>query len=147
LNGVGSGSALVAYNLRLGFLREAGLCSTEGPAGDGSCRSADYGPDCLPCTSDDAGASAATLVFATTGMAEAAFFDAGASPTIGDIESQRDCGATPCRTTLQGERFDCALLGSDPNLGWTTGTLVAAWSDLDRPELGDSVATLQMRCE
>lgn len=143
----GSGSAIVGYNLRLGFLSDGGLCSTEGPGEGGSCPFPDYGPDCLPCTDDDGDDAQATLVFATTGTADSALFDAGPVSMVSDIEREQNCGAVPCQTTAEGERFDCTLLTTDPARGWGTGTLAGAWPEVQTPELGDSVATLLLRCE
>lgn len=71
----GTGAALIQSRIAFGLLNDAGLCRTDLSPGDPRCPNA-YGPDCQPCTEDDADLGAAETVFATTAWASAAVFDA-----------------------------------------------------------------------
>lgn len=48
------GSVLIGYRLAIGVLRDGGRCAPAPRGEDGACSIADYGPDCGPCTEDDA---------------------------------------------------------------------------------------------
>jgi hypothetical protein len=69
------GSALIHAGIAIGLLNDAGLCRTDLPPGSPLCP-ADYGPDCQPCTDDDADLGRVETIALTTGSASAAIYDA-----------------------------------------------------------------------
>jgi hypothetical protein len=71
----GIGAALINMRISIGLLSDAGLCRQDLQPGDPRCP-LDYGPDCRPCTDDDADLGAPESIPATTGRASAALFDA-----------------------------------------------------------------------
>jgi hypothetical protein len=95
----GPGDALINNATAIGLLNDAGLCRTDLPPGHPDC-SADYGPDCQPCTDDDSDLGDPENLPTTTGMASAAVFDAALQKgrTI-DVVDPR----VPCTTTADCE--------------------------------------------
>jgi hypothetical protein len=92
------GSALIHSGIAIGLLNDAGLCRTDLQPGNPSCP-ADYGPDCQPCTGDDADLGRVETISLTTGTASAAVFDAALQKgrTIDVVEPPVSCAsATDC---------------------------------------------------
>ena len=85
-SGVGPrGSAFYFNNTAIGLLSDQGQCNTE-VAGMDPCPFPDYGPDCIPCTDDDADLGVAENNGTTTGMAQARVLNA--ANTAGNIIDQ-----------------------------------------------------------
>jgi hypothetical protein len=77
------GSASIDASIAIGLLSDAGSCDLTEPRNpDGSCRFRDYGPDCIPCTSDDRDMGTPENLTLTTGVAAGAVYDAGNVPSI-----------------------------------------------------------------
>jgi hypothetical protein len=71
-----SGHALINNSTAIGLLSDGGLCRTDLSPGHPLCP-ADYGPDCQPCTGDDADLGDPENLPTTTGFASGAVYDAG----------------------------------------------------------------------
>jgi len=136
---VPKGAALILINSSISLLQDAGACSTDGPRG-GRCPFPDYGPDCLPCTPDDAVFQEPNLLPTTTGSAEAAVFDANNSAAI--IDKDKTCFTEPgvfCKTKFSGSLFDCAALEANPTGGLSGGSLSVTFPSIDANQIGDNV--------
>ena len=106
------GSALFSQNIALTSLNDFGTCAeTRNP--DGTCYFSEYGPDCLPCTSDDIPPSDVHRIHTTTGTATAEIDDAddvaGARIAVGE-----SCAGSPCHVTATGVPFDCDAIAAYP---------------------------------
>jgi hypothetical protein len=117
------GSALVNNSTAIGLLNDNGSCTTSMPRNpDGSCRFRDYGPDCLPCTSDDVDMGTQENLPTTTGTAEGAVYDASNVPSNDpnfpnyiDEGSGEACTSDDqcrrhetCRRTCERSGFECS---------------------------------------
>jgi hypothetical protein len=71
------GSAIIDNSTAIGLLNDSGMCATDRPMVNGTCKFADYGPDCLPCTSDDLDMGTQENLPTTTGTATGTVYDAG----------------------------------------------------------------------
>lgn len=140
-----SGSALLVLRIAIGLLADSGACK-ETRRRDGTCLFADYGPDCLPCTDDDAVLGIPNLVVATTGGAAASVFDANlfAGERIGDGAS---CGGQPCATTSAGAPFSCDRLAADPAHGLDGGALAVCFPGIDTDPLADTVTCTRLAAQ
>jgi cysteine-rich repeat protein len=136
------GSAVLLLHIAIGLLADGGDC-VETRKRDGTCLYSDYGPDCLPCTDDDATFGLANLVVATTGRAEAAVLDANNAPGNA-IAEQRNCSGEPCRTTISGTPFDCAQLAAAPRGGLGGGALATCFPGIDTDPLADTVTCARL---
>ncbi len=134
------GSALVITSTSLAFLSDAGACDTHMPMRNGQCLYPDYGPDCVPCTDDDLGMGIAAINPTTTGVAEAAVFDANNGTNGGGsvIDKDRSCFGTPCISTASGALFDCDQLSPGTTGGLSGGALALCFPSLDAAQIGDS---------
>jgi hypothetical protein len=139
------GSALLATEVRLGVLNDGGACAAGARRPDGQCPFADYGPDCLPCTNDDAGFVTFAPIRLTTGRAEGLLYDLhnGADPEATVISADQECFGIPCDTVRDGTPFDCDRLGESPDRG-VDGVLVGALPLLDLPGTGDAVVMFRV---
>jgi cysteine-rich repeat protein len=136
----GMGSGLISNNTSISLLNDAGTCAeTRKP--DGTCQYADYGPDCIPCTDDDAVFTAPTNIPTTGGTAEGSLYDANNDTTTPQNITKDDiCGAAPCETTLTGSPLDCSKLDDpDPNAALAGSALAACFPTIDAVQIGDNV--------
>jgi hypothetical protein len=120
----GRGGSLLQTNTAFSLLQDGGACDTT-IAGMSTCPHADYGPDCVPCTSDDTVARAIINNPVTSGTAAAIIYDAG--NRTDDVNMS---AAGP------GEPADCEAMLSDPNAPYQ-GVLVSAFVRLDEENIGD----------
>lgn len=105
---------------------------------NGNCTVASFGPDCLPCTDDDAMITAAMVVPTTSGTASIKIYDA--NDTKGTILGDgQKCGTKDCIGRVTGAVADCDALKKDPNAP-LSGALVTASPTLDS-QVGDVVLT------
>ena len=90
------GSAILFNNIAIGLLADSGRCEPM------DCSVPDYGPDCMPCTGDDATLGVPQSNPTTTGVANARIFNL--ENVAGDIMNQgtgtacvedADCGGNP----------------------------------------------------
>ncbi|MGH7291241.1 MAG: hypothetical protein ACREJT_08530, partial [Myxococcota bacterium] len=100
------------------------------------------GPDCLPCTADDAAVAAPQFVPLSTAVAEAAIFDVDSDGTGARLDYDTNCGAAPCTTRATGSPFDCGSLTAGGNA--STAVLAGAFPSVDGPLVGDGVITLRL---
>jgi hypothetical protein len=140
------GSAMLVLNIAIAQLQDGGACSDHARRPDGRCLFSDYGPDCLPCTDDDADLGIPRLVVATTGHGEAAVFDANNSPGV-RIADGSTCFGTPCLAMADGNPFSCAQLAADPSGGLAGGALAACFPGLDTVPLGDTVTCTRLAAQ
>jgi hypothetical protein len=139
----GEGSAFILNNTAIGQLADGGACDTSGTR----CDVEDYGPDCLPCTDDDLEMGIPNNLPTTTGVAEAAVYDANNNlglPTNAPcavIDKDRHCPNRPCITMAEGAPLDCQALIDDPTGGLSGGSLAVAFPAIDAPLIGDNVVT------
>ncbi|MEO8604397.1 MAG: hypothetical protein ABI629_17625 [bacterium] len=137
------GSALILNNTSISLLQDAGACSTRGPVNN-RCAYADYGPDCLPCTDDDAVIQEPNALPTTTGTSEAAVFDANNSNAVIDKDRDEDCLNPPgvfCKTQFSGSPFDCTAIEEDPTGGLSGGSLTVSFPSIDANQIGDNVTS------
>jgi cysteine-rich repeat protein len=137
----GRGSGFLPFNVSISLLADAGRCVTTG-APDG-CRFADYGPDCLPCTDDDLIIAPAENIPLTTGVSEAAVFDANNNQSDPRnaviIDKDQSCFGSPCLTVNTGANFDCELLEQNQTGGLSGGSLAVTFPSIDAATIGDNV--------
>lgn len=121
------GNALINNSTAIGLLNDGGLCRTNLEPGDPGCFT-DYGPDCKPCTDDDADLGDPENLPTTTGLAWAAVFDATTEKgrTIDVVEPRVTCATTADCESGQRCLRQCALSGT------------ACSSDQDCAAAGDS---------
>lgn len=94
-----------------------------------------YGPDGLPCTTDDPDQRPARVVPVSTGQISSRILDANTLP--GQILGPgRICGAQACQTTVSGFPFDCAA-AADPEADLDGAALALAAPILDGVPTGD----------
>lgn len=118
------GSALIYNNIAIGLLMDRGLCNM-GLAGMNPCPEASYGPDCIPCTDDDADLGVENNNPTTTGTAKAVVYNAGntaraviSSGSRTPCTTNADCqGATLCGVNEICLPFNAAM----PELGRECG--------------------------
>ena len=115
----GPGSSLVSNNTAIGLLADNGTCDLTKPMVAGACKYPDYGPDCTPCTKDDADLGNAENLPTTTGFASSSLFDGNdhsgalAGNTIDQTDhntcgTDADCDAgAQCRRTCVSSGFIC----------------------------------------
>lgn len=122
----GRGSMYILNSTAIGTLADNGTCATTTP----DCRWADYGPDCLACTSDDLDVGVANAQPITSGTANAVMYDANdtAGATLSAIEP------------VTGELADCSVF-ERPGDDSLMGTLVTSFPGVDTQDLGDSITT------
>ena len=134
------GAGLINNNTSISLLSDSGTCA-ETRKGDGSCTFPDYGPDCLPCTADDAIFTAAENIPTTTGTAQGTMFDANNDPNNPQNITKDDvCGGSLCQTTITGSLFDCDKLNdADPNAALAGSALAACFPTIDAAQIGDNV--------
>lgn len=140
-----AGSATLLLRIAIGLLADGGTCA-ESRRRDGSCLYTDYGPDCLPCTDDDATFGIANLVVATTGRAEAEVLDANDFPG-GRIGDSSNCSGSPCQATVTGAPFDCAQLAAAPDGGLAGGALATCFPGIDTDPLADTVTCARLAAQ
>ncbi|MGH7788213.1 MAG: hypothetical protein ACRERC_15180 [Candidatus Binatia bacterium] len=137
------GSVSLLNNSAIGLLQDGATCGTDSRNPNGSCKYADYGPDCEPCTDDDEEKGIANLSPTVSGTAEVAIYDFRnqAGVTLNDAAT---CGGNPpvaCITKVSGEPLDnCDALLTDPNAP-LRAVLVTAFPSIDSAMIGDNVVT------
>jgi hypothetical protein len=139
---VPKGSALILNSTSISLLQDAGACSKAGPRPNGTCGFPDYGPDCLPCTDDDAIIQEPNTLPTTTGTSEAAVYDANDSDAI--IDKDQSCFNAPgefCKTQFNGSPFDCAAIEANPTGGLSGGSLSVSFPAIDSNQIGDNVTS------
>jgi hypothetical protein len=135
------GSALILNSSSISLLQDAGACSTAGPK-NGKCPYPDYGPDCLPCTDDDAVIQDPNILPTTTGVSEAAIFDANNTDAI--IDKDQSCFSAPgdhCKTQFNGSPFDCDAIEQGNPSALSGGSLTVSFPSLDANQIGDNVTS------
>jgi cysteine-rich repeat protein len=122
-------SMVVLSSTSISLLDDKGKCA------DHDCSIPDYGPDCAPCTADDAVHEAPSSLATTTGVARVKMYDAN-----------DEAGAT-IEATVTGATVNCDALLSDPNQPDLSGSaLVSAFGKVDQPKLGDAATTSVFAC-
>jgi len=135
------GSALILNSSSISLLQDAGACSTAGPK-NGKCPYPDYGPDCLPCTDDDAVIQDPNILPTTTATSEAAVYDANNSDAI--IDKDQSCFSAPgefCKTQFSGSLFDCDKIESNDPDALAGGSISVSFPSLDANQIGDNVTS------
>ncbi len=127
------GAGLIDSRVSVSILQDGGVCTSR-RFPNGICRFPDYGPDCLPCTDDDADVAAPQDLVLTTGMASGAVIDALNSPGL-TIEA-----------AAAGTAFDCEALEADA-ARFGGGALAGARPSLDARTIGDNVQTVVLGFE
>jgi hypothetical protein len=116
------GSAIIDNSTAIGLLNDNGACRTDRPMKNGQCLFRDYGPDCLPCTSDDLDQGTQENLPTTTGTAKAAVYDSGNLIPLGgtfpvpiDEGAENQCTGNgdcepheQCRRSCEGTGIPCA---------------------------------------
>jgi cysteine-rich repeat protein len=135
------GSALILNSSSISLLQDAGACSMAGPK-NGKCPYPDYGPDCLPCTADDAVIQDPNILPTTTGTSEAAVFDANNTDAI--IDKDQSCFSAPgqfCKTQFNGSIFDCDKIENNDPTALSGGSITVSFPSLDAAQIGDNVTS------
>jgi hypothetical protein len=122
---------LIDSSSATGLLADNGTCRTDQPMVGGQCQFRDYGPDCLPCTSDDADQGTPENLVETTGLAHAALYDAGT-----ELESVIE------GPSARGSELDCDALFANPAGGLPDANLVVVSPDIDAKRIGDNVTSV-----
>ena len=133
------GSALISYSTAIGLLRDAGSCRLDKPMRNGRCLFEDYGPDCTPCTADDADFGNTEINPGGTGIAEAAVFDANNANAV--IDDGENCFGAPCITRVVGSAFNCDELQPGTTGGLSGGSIAIAFPSVDARTIGDNVTS------
>ncbi len=138
----GRGSAFLPFNVSISLLRDAGTCSTAGKPANRPCPYPQYGADCQPCTPDDTVFTEAENIPLTTGISEAAVYDANnnGSDAVNAviIAAEESCFGSPCLSTNIGSNFDCELLDANPTGGLSGGSLAVTFPGIDSATIGDN---------
>jgi hypothetical protein len=128
---------LLDQTLSTTFLQDDGRCDFSGQ----TC-AADYGPDCLPCTDDDARAPIVTTVALTAGVASGTIRDVDGVPGA-LIAPGATCLGSPCVAQAQGAPFSCGEIeAATGSIG--TGQLAAAYPFVDASQQGDALLTMRL---
>ncbi len=127
------GAGVIDSRVSVSILQDGGVCASR-RFPNGSCWFQDYGPDCLPCTDDDADIAAPQELILTTGMASAAVIDALNSPGL------------TLEAAAAGTAFDCEALEADADR-FGGGALAGARPSLDARTIGDNVQTVVLGFE
>ena len=140
----GKGSVLIINSTAIGLLMDKGACA-EAHNQDGTCRYADYGPDCMPCTDDDLEKGVANVQPLTSGTGKVIIYDANnlAGQTF---DQNSSCAGGTCVTSASGQNADCDTL-SQPGNASLTGTLAAAFPGLDTMTIQDAITTTVLHSE
>ncbi len=132
------GSAIIFNNTAIGLLRDAGRCDMS-LAGRVPCPQLSYGPDCIPCTDDDADlgvpennptttGTARAIVYNATNRANALINRGSAVPCSGNAEcTEQLCGiqevCLPLNPAMPQAGSECGMrCGGQPCQTTRTGT-------------------------
>lgn len=121
-SGVGPvGSSVLFNNIAIGLLMDRGSCNM-GLAGRDPCPEPSYGPDCIPCTDDDADLGIPNNNPTTTGLAKSIVYNAGntaraviSSGSKTPCTDNSECSESVCQVAEQCLRISAtdASLGSE----------------------------------
>ena len=142
-----------ALKLVAGAPGDPNACTAHPDKPGAACPSAEFGPDCIPCTDDDLPANppVANNTPTTSGTAEVIIYDFHDAqpgppengPGITMVNGSQLCPPRPvpgCVNLVQGTPADCDALLANPT-GPLTGVLATAFPGLDANTTGDSVTT------
>jgi hypothetical protein len=109
-----------------------------------ACPTAEFGPDCIPCTDDDLPANppVANNTPTTSGTATVIIYDFKDEAGVTMNNGSPICPPRPpgCVNVVQGTPSDCDALLANPS-GPLSGVLATAFPGLDANTTGDSVTT------